>query len=78
VDDLSFKFKAFADGNEIVVRVIVDGAQAEFRYTDADSVGLLAANMKYILDYAVEDYMLNKKFKEQLNDELEDWLNDGP
>lgn len=76
MDDLNFKFKAYADGDEIVVKVLVDGAQAEFRYTDPESVGVLAANMKYILDYAVEDYVLNKRFKKQLEDELEEWIND--
>jgi len=30
--------------------------------------------MKYILDYALEDYILNKKFREQIDNDLEGWL----
>ena len=76
-DDLNFKFKAYADGDSIIVHIKVDGAEAKFMYTDEESVALLASNMKYILDYALEDYILNKKFKEQIDNNLEEWLNNG-
>lgn len=76
-DDINFKFKAYADGDSIIVHVKVDGAEAKFMYTDEESVAMLASNMKYILDYALEDYTLNKKFKAQIDNDLEGWLNDG-
>lgn len=78
MDNLNFKFKAYQDEDKVVVHVVVDGAEAIFRYNDADSVALLAENMKYMIDYAIEDYVLNKKFKEQIDNDLQDWLSDGP
>lgn len=77
MDKLNFSFKAYSENNNIVVHVKMDGAEAVFRYTDPDAVAILAENMSVILDYAVDDYTLSKKFKQQLNDELEDWLNNG-
>lgn len=73
-DDINFKFKAYADGDSIIVHIKVDGAEVKFMYTDEDAVAALASNMKYILDYAIEDYVLNKKFKEQIDNDLEGWL----
>jgi hypothetical protein len=78
VDDLNFSFRAYSENDKIVVHVKMEGAEAVFRYTDTEAVSILAQNMGAILDYAVDDYTLSKKFKQQLNDELEDWLNDGP
>ena len=74
MDDLNFKFRAYADGDKIVVHVTIDGAEAVFRYSDEESIGILAANMEHIIEYAVEDYMLNKKFKQQLETGLDEWL----
>ena len=75
MDNLNFTFKAYSDNDKIVVHVKMDGAEAVFRYTDPEAVALLAENMSPILEYAIDDYTLSKKFKQQLNDELEDWLN---
>jgi hypothetical protein len=76
VDNLNFKFKAYADDKDIVICVIIDGAQAEFRYTNLESIATLAENMKYIIDYAVEDYTLNKNFKYQIENDLQEWISD--
>lgn len=76
MDNLNFKFKAYSDGEDIVIRVIIDGAQAEFRYSDPESIAILAENMRYIIDYAVEDYTLNKNFKYQIENDLQEWISD--
>lgn len=73
-DDINFKFKAYAEGENIIVHIKVDGAEVKFIYTNEESVAALASNMKYILDYALEDYILNKKFREQIDNDLEGWL----
>lgn len=77
MDDLNFSFRAYSENDNIVIHVKTDGAEAVFRYTDADAVSALAENMGAILDYAVDDFTLSKKFKKQIDDELEDWLNNG-
>jgi len=75
VDNLNFKFRAYSEDDKIVVHVKMEGAEAVFRYNDAVAVATLAENMGDILEYAIDDYTINKKFKQQINDELEDWLN---
>ena len=78
MDNIKFKFKAYQENKNIVVHVIVDGAEAIFRYSDPEAVSAIAENMKQILDYAIEDYLIRKKFKDQLENELDDWLkNEG-
>ena len=76
MDELGFTFRAYAEDDKIIVHVKIDGAEAIFRYTDADAIAKLALNMKDIIDYAVDDYLLRKTFKDQLDNELDDWLKD--
>lgn len=77
MDDLNFKFRAYSDGDKIVVHVTINGAEAVFRYSNEESIGILAANMEKIIEYAIEDYTLNKMFKKQIETELDEWLKDG-
>jgi len=76
VDNLKFRFKAYKDHDKVVVHIVVDGAEAIFRYNNPDAVSMIAENMKQILDYAIEDYMVREKFKDQIENELEEWIND--
>ena len=73
---MGFTFRAYAEDDKIIVHVKIDGAEAIFRYTDSDAIAKLALNMKDILDYAVDDYVLRKTFKDQIDNELDDWLKD--
>jgi hypothetical protein len=74
MDNLNFRFRAYAENENVVVHIKMDGAEAVFRYTDPDAVATLAENMGPILEYAIDDYTLSKNFKNQINNELEEWL----
>lgn len=76
MNDFKFKFKAYKENEKIVVHIVVDGAEAIFRYSDPSAISLIAENMGQMLDYAIEDYMVREKFKDQIENELHEWIED--
>jgi hypothetical protein len=76
MDELDFVFKAYSENNKIIIHIKMDDAEAIFRYTDPESIAKLAENMSNILEYVIDDYDLREKFKQQLEDDLDDWLKD--
>lgn len=74
MDNLEFRFKAYSENDKVIIHVKMDGAEAIFKYDDPEAVAHLAGNMKEIIEYAIDDYMLQEKFKEQLETGLDEWL----
>lgn len=75
MDNLNFKFSAYQEDEKIIVTISMDGAKAMFVYTDVDSMSVLVENIQKILNYAIDDFLLREKFKDQIDNELDNWIN---
>ena len=64
------------DGTVVII-VSTTNASMVMRYKDKEEIAVLASNLEKILDYMWTDYLVRKEFSEQIENELEDWLNDG-
>ena len=64
------------DGTVVII-VSTTNASMVMRYKDKEEIAVIASNLEKILDYMWTDYLVRKEFSEQIENELEDWLNDG-
>jgi hypothetical protein len=76
MDEYQVRMSAHSEGEKIVIKVNLDDAEMIMKYKNKDSISVLAGNVDKILDYMWTDYLVRKEFSEQLNNELDDWLND--
>jgi hypothetical protein len=73
-DKYQVKMSAYQEGEKVVIKVTLDDAQLVMKYEDKNSMSVLAENLEKILEYMWTDYLVRKEFNEQLENELDDWL----
>ena len=73
-DKYQVKMSAYQEGEKVVIKVTLDDAQLVMKYEDKNSMSVLAENLEKILEYMWTDYLVRKEFSEQLENELDDWL----
>jgi hypothetical protein len=73
-DKYQVKMSAYQEGEKVVIKVTLDDAQLVMKYEDKNSMSVLAENLEKILEYMWTDYLVRKEFSEQIENELDDWL----
>lgn len=68
---------AHQEGDKTVIKVTLDDAEMIMKYKNKDSISVIAGNLDRILEYMWTDYLVRKEFSEQLENELDDWLENG-
>ena len=71
------RLSAHKDNDDVIIVAQLDNASMVMRYTDKEEMAAIAENLEKILNYMWDDYLVREDFKKQLDEELDDWLNDG-
>lgn len=77
MEQYQVRLSAYQEGDRVVITVKLDDAEMIMKYSNKDSIAVIAENLDRILEYMWQDYLVRKEFNGQLENELEDWLRDG-